>query len=134
MIRIYLRKNQFLLVNNQSAFNTTNQPISQIKAAGFKTPNLLSLRRMKLTWNLSESISNYSAKRIYWMSGLVKITDEEKFEMIEDARNSSRSRAFQAARVAAQKGSLDDYIDFLSQNIEWVKVFPTKRITTNFKL
>jgi hypothetical protein len=68
------------------------------------------------------------------MSGLVKITDEEKFEMIEDARNSSRSRAFQAARVTAQKGSLDDYIDFLSQNIEWVNVFPTKRITTNFKL
>jgi hypothetical protein len=68
------------------------------------------------------------------MSGLVKLTDEEKFEMIEDARNSSRSRAFQAARMTAQKGSLDDYIDFLSQNIEWVKVIPTKRITTNFKL
>jgi hypothetical protein len=68
------------------------------------------------------------------MSGLAKITDDEKFEMIEDARNSSRGRAFQAARVTAQKGSLDDYIDFLSQNIEWVNVFPTKRMTTNFKL
>ena len=68
------------------------------------------------------------------MSGLVKITDEEKSEMIEDARNSSRSRAFRAARVTAQKGSLDDYIDFLSQNIEWVRGFPTKRITTNYKL
>ena len=68
------------------------------------------------------------------MSGLVKISDEEKFEMIEDARNISRSKVFQAARMTAQKGSLDDYIDFLSQNIEWVNVFPTKRITTNFKL
>ena len=68
------------------------------------------------------------------MSGSVKITDEEKFEMIEDARNSSRSRALQAARVTSQKGSLDDYIDFLSQNIECVNVFPTKRMTTNFKL
>ncbi len=68
------------------------------------------------------------------MSGLMKLTDEEKFEMIEDAGNISRSRAFQAARMTAQKGSLDDYIDFLSQNIEWVKVIRTKRITTNYKL
>ncbi len=68
------------------------------------------------------------------MNGSIKLTDEEKFEMIEDAGNISRSRAFQAARMTAQKGSLDDYIDFLSQNIEWVKVVPTKRITTNNKL
>ena len=68
------------------------------------------------------------------MDGSMKLTDEEKFEMIEDARNVSRSKAFQAAQMTAQRGSLDDYIDFLSQNIEWVKVIPTKRITTNFKL
>ena len=63
-----------------------------------------------------------------------KLTDEERLEMIEDARNISRSKVFQAARITTQKGSLDDYIDFLSQNIEWVKVVPTKRITTNYKL
>ena len=68
------------------------------------------------------------------MNGSIKLTDEEKLEMIEDARNVSRSRVFQAARMTSQKGNLDDYIDFLSQNIEWVKVVPTKRITTNFKL
>jgi hypothetical protein len=68
------------------------------------------------------------------MNGSIKLTDEEKLEMIEDARNISISRVFQAARMTAQKGSLDDYIDFLSQNIEWVKVIPIKRITTNFKL
>ena len=68
------------------------------------------------------------------MNGSMKLTDEEKLEMIEDARNISRSRAFQAARITTQEGSLDDYIDFLSQNIEWVKVVPTKRITTNYKL
>jgi hypothetical protein len=68
------------------------------------------------------------------MNGSVKLTDEEKFEMIEDAINVSRSKAFQAARMTAQKGSLDDYIDFLSQNIEWVKVVPTRRITKNYKL
>ena len=68
------------------------------------------------------------------MNGSMKLTDEEKLEMIEDARNISRSRAFQAARITTQEGSLDDYIDFLSQNIEWVRAVPTKRITTNFKL
>ena len=68
------------------------------------------------------------------MNGSMKLTDEERLEMIEDARNISRSKVFQAARIITQKGSLDDYIDFLSQNIEWVKVVPTKRITTNYKL
>jgi hypothetical protein len=68
------------------------------------------------------------------MNGSIKLTDEEKLEMIEDARNVSRSRVFQAARMTSQKGNLDDYIDFLSQNIEWVKLVPTKRITTNYKL
>ena len=64
----------------------------------------------------------------------MKLTNEEKLEMIEDARNVSRSKVFQTARIASQNGSLDEYIDFLSQNLEWVKVIPTKRITTNFKL
>ena len=68
------------------------------------------------------------------MKGSIKLTDEEKFEMIEDAGDLSRSKVFQAARMTAQKGSLDDYIDFLFQNLEWVKVVPTKRITTNYKL
>ena len=68
------------------------------------------------------------------MNGLIKLTDEEKLEMIEDASNILRSKVFQAARLTTQEGSLDDYIDFLSQNIEWVKVVPTERITTNYKL
>ena len=68
------------------------------------------------------------------MSGSMKLTDEERLEMIEDARNISRGKVFQAARINTQKGSLDDYIDFLSQNMHWVKVVPNKRITTNYKL
>ena len=51
------------------------------------------------------------------MSGSVTLADEEKLEMIEDASNFSRSKAFQAARLTSHKGSLDDYIDFLSQDI-----------------
>lgn len=68
------------------------------------------------------------------MSGSVKLTNEEKLEMMDDARNISRREVFLIARMTAQAGSLDDYIDFLSKNIEWVKVIPTKRITKNFKL
>jgi len=68
------------------------------------------------------------------MNGSIKLSDEEKLEMIEDARNIPRSKVFLAARINTQKGSLDDYIDFLSQNMHWVKVVPTKRITTNYKL
>ena len=68
------------------------------------------------------------------MNGSMKLTDEERLEMIEDARNFSRSKAFQAARMTAHKGSLDDYIDFLSENMKWVKVNATKRMSTNFKL
>ena len=68
------------------------------------------------------------------MNGSMKLTDEERLEMIEDARNISRGKVFLAARITNQNGSLDDYIDFLSQNIEWVEIVPTKRITTNYKL
>ena len=68
------------------------------------------------------------------MNGSMKLTDEERLEMIEDARNISRSKVFQAARIITQKGSLDDYIDFLSENMKWVKVNATKRMSSNFKL
>jgi len=68
------------------------------------------------------------------MNGSIKLTNEERLEMIEDARDISRSKVFRAARITTQKGSLEDYIDFLSQNLEWVKVVPTKRITTNYIL
>jgi len=68
------------------------------------------------------------------MNGSIKLTDEERLEMIEDARNVQRRKVFQEARIATQNGSLDDYIEFLSQNLEFVKVTPTKRITTNYKL
>ena len=64
----------------------------------------------------------------------MKLNDEEKLEMIEDARNVSRRKVFQAARITTQKGSLDDYIEFISQNMEWVKAVASKRITTNYIL
>jgi hypothetical protein len=68
------------------------------------------------------------------MNGLIKLSSEEKYEMLEDAKDASRGKAFQAARGTAQESSLDDYIDFLSENMKWAKVNATKRISTNFKL
>lgn len=68
------------------------------------------------------------------MNGSKKLSDEEKQEMLKDAKNFERSRAFNSARILSDQGSLDDYIEFLSENIPFFNVIPTKRITTNFKL
>ena len=68
------------------------------------------------------------------MSGSVKLSSEEKYELLEDANDKIRGKAFDAARLRASKGGLDEYIEFLSQNMEWVKVVATKRITDNFLL
>ena len=68
------------------------------------------------------------------MNGSVKLSSEEKNEMLTDARNLSRGRVFYAARISTQASSLDDYIDFLSANMEWANAVGSKRITTNFKL
>ncbi|MFC1812442.1 hypothetical protein ACFL03_07095 [Thermodesulfobacteriota bacterium] len=68
------------------------------------------------------------------MSGSAILSDEEKQEMLEDAKDSKRGEVFNAARLLSQQGSLDDYIDFLSENMNLVQVVPTKKITKNFKL
>jgi hypothetical protein len=68
------------------------------------------------------------------MSGLKKLTDEEKNEMFEDGKDIMRGMIFQKARMKTQEGDLDDYIDFLSQNMGLIELLPTKRITGNFKL
>ena len=68
------------------------------------------------------------------MNGLQILTDDEKQEMIEDAKDIKRGKAFNAARVLSQQGSLDDYIDFLSDNIESVQFIPSIKITKDYKL
>ena len=57
-----------------------------------------------------------------------------KKEMIEDSKNPNRGKVYNAARILSQKGSLDDYIDFLSANMGSIKHHPTRKITENFKL
>ena len=61
------------------------------------------------------------------MSGLVILTEEEKREMLMDARNPLRRAAFAAARQLSHGGTLDDYIDFLSENMGIVDA-PAPRI------
>ncbi|MBW1963110.1 MAG: hypothetical protein JRJ04_16845 [Deltaproteobacteria bacterium] len=68
------------------------------------------------------------------MTGSIKITEIEKQEMREDAANMKRRIAFCKAREYSQKGSLDDYIDFLSENMEYLNLSPTPKITNNYKL
>jgi len=68
------------------------------------------------------------------MSGSIKLSEEEREEMIRDAKDVERGKAFHSARVLSQKGNLDDYIDFLSENMDSIPLIPTKRRTKNFKL
>ena len=62
------------------------------------------------------------------MSGSRRLGEQEKEEMLEDARSVKRAEAFQAARARSQEGSLDDYIDFLSDNIELLRFKPSKHV------
>jgi len=51
------------------------------------------------------------------MSGCVTLTEEEKQKMLLDARDPLRRAAFAAAQRPSHSGTLDDYIEFLSENM-----------------
>ncbi len=68
------------------------------------------------------------------MGGSTKLSNEEKNEMLADGKDTFRGMIFQKARMRTQQGDLDDYINFLSQNMGFIELLPTKRATDNFKL
>jgi hypothetical protein len=68
------------------------------------------------------------------MNGSMRLNDGEKQEMMEDAKDKKRGKVFNVARCLSQQGSLDDYIDFLSENMGLVRFVPSQKITKNFKL
>ncbi|MCJ7617941.1 MAG: hypothetical protein MUO43_15535 [Desulfobacterales bacterium] len=68
------------------------------------------------------------------MSGSATLSKYEKHEMLQDAKNVRRGKAFMAARIKSQEGSLDEYINFLSDNMDLIEFVPSKRITYQFKL
>ena len=68
------------------------------------------------------------------MNGSIKLSEDEKHEMIEAAADIKRGKVYNAARILSQEGSIDDYIDFLSENMDLVRFIPSRIITKNFKL
>jgi hypothetical protein len=69
------------------------------------------------------------------VSGSRVLTEEEKREMLQDARDPSRKAAFDAAQRLSHEGSLDDYINFLSENMELVRgLLPIAHVTDNYRV
>ena len=68
------------------------------------------------------------------MNGSGVLSEKEKQEMLQDAQDVKRRSPFLAARLKSQQGTIDEYIEFLSQNIGWIEFIPSRRVTTNFKL
>ncbi|MFP3870464.1 MAG: hypothetical protein ACLFVT_06240 [Syntrophobacteria bacterium] len=62
------------------------------------------------------------------------LSDEEKREMQEDARDVDRGKAFETARIRSHEGSLDEYIDLLSETMMLFEFAPSRRITENCRL
>lgn len=68
------------------------------------------------------------------MNGLEVLSEEEKRQMLQDAQDVKRRSSFLAARLKSQQGTIDEYIEFLSENIGSIEFIPSRRVTTDFKL
>ena len=68
------------------------------------------------------------------MNGCNRLSEYERQELLEDARNVQRKRAFLSARTKTQTGTFDDYVDFLSEVMPLFASSPRKTITDNFRL
>ena len=68
------------------------------------------------------------------MSGLPRLSDEEKQEMLQDAQDPLRGRVFLALKDRSRSGTLDEYIDFLSENIGSFYFPPSPKISNHYKI
>ena len=68
------------------------------------------------------------------MNGLLRLSKHEKDEMLRDSKNNQRRNAFSAMQAKSQTGTLDDFIEFLSENIGSFNFLPFKKITDQNKL
>lgn len=69
------------------------------------------------------------------MSGSQILADDEKQEMLLDASDPGRREAFAGAQRLSHRGDLDDYIDFLSENMGSVgRFFPRVHVTIDYRL
>ncbi len=61
-------------------------------------------------------------------------SEDEKREMMENAKDKKGGKVLTAVRYLNLQGSLDDYMDFLSENKGFVRFVSSKKTTKNFKL
>ena len=68
------------------------------------------------------------------MSGSPRLKDEERQEMLLDAQDRPRGEAFLALKDRCHTGTIDEYIEILSDNMGSFHLFPSKKISDHFKL
>jgi hypothetical protein len=61
------------------------------------------------------------------MNGSITLAEDEEIEILLDIRIPDRKAAFAAARRLSPEGTLDGYIDFLSENMALVSPTPQRR-------
>jgi hypothetical protein len=68
------------------------------------------------------------------MNGSPRLNDEERQELLRDGQDLQRGKAFRDLKVRAHRGTLDEYIEFLSENLEsfHLPLFPKK--SDHFKI
>ena len=68
------------------------------------------------------------------MNGSLRLGDELRQEMIQDAEDLRRGKVFLALKVRCHSGTLDEYIEFLSEQSGSFNFSPSKIISDHFKL
>ena len=68
------------------------------------------------------------------MNGSKILSNNMKREMLQDSRDKQRAKAFREARTRSEKCSLDEYIDFLSEAMEYVDYEPSGKNTRHYRL